>query len=70
MLISSFESIWLTGGKCMFIIGKCIKLILFYAKQHFFSEVLKEKSIQKVVPCDSFDKLKKDYILRKQMSKR
>ena len=28
-----------------------------YAKQHFFSEVLKEKSIQKVVPCDSFDKL-------------
>ena len=65
LLISSFEYIWLTGGECMFIIGKCIKLIFFNPNQHFFSEILKEKSIQKVVHCDSFDKLKNDCILRK-----
>lgn len=70
LLISSFEYIWLTGGECMFIIGKCIKLIFFNPNQHFFSEILKEKSIQKVVHCDSFDKLKNDCILRKWKNKR
>lgn len=35
LLISSFESIWLTGGKCIFIIGKCIKLNFFLSEPKF-----------------------------------
>lgn len=44
-LISNFKSIWLTGGKCILMIGKCF-MLNFVSKSNL--KTVEEKSIQSI----------------------